>query len=601
MVHIDLSRDALLHEFARQTLEERYMMPGETSPQEAFARAAKAFADDDAHAQRIYDYASQLWFMYATPVLSNGGTSRGLPISCYLNYVPDSRDGITDHYTENAWLASMGGGIGGYWGHVRSDGQRTSRGSRSSGTIPFMHVVDAEMLAFSQGQTRRGSYAAYQDAWHPEIEEFLLIRKPTGGDVHRKCLNLHHAVNVDDRFMEAILAGEEYDLIDPYSKDQSAKIDARHLWQKILETRVATGEPYIHFIDSTNRKLPKTQQKLGLKVHQSNLCSEITLPTDENRTAVCCLSSVNLERYDDWKDHPTFIADLVRFLDNVITAFIDQAPDYMHRAKFSAAQERSIGLGAMGFHAYLQSRNIPFESALAVGLNLQMFENIKSRASEATHNLALEKGPCPDALGEPIRNMHLLAIAPNATSSIICGYTSPSIEPYRANAFVQKTLNGSVLFKNKHLENRLSELGQNTDNVWQSIITGNGSVQHLDFLEDWDKQVFKTGLEIDQRWIIDHASTRQEFICQAQSVNVFFPADVDVKTLHDVHFRAWKKGLKTLYYCHSEAIRRAEIISKKVETTAGQPVQQQIGLSSPRPAKSAMSAADEVECLACEG
>lgn len=582
-VQIDLSRDALLHEFAIQTLTERYMLPGETSPQHAFRRAAVAYADDSAHAQRIYDYASQLWFMYATPILSNGGTDRGLPISCYLNYVPDSRDGITSHYTENAWLASMGGGIGGYWGHVRSDGQKTSRGSRSSGTIPFLHVVDAEMLAFSQGQTRRGSYAAYQDVWHPEVEEFLLIRKPTGGDIHRKCLNLHHAVNVDDRFMEAVATADEYGLIDPYSGDEVEKIDARGLWQKMLEARVATGEPYIHFIDSSNRRLPETQKKLGLKVHQSNLCSEITLPTNHERTAVCCLSSVNLEKYDEWKDHPTFIADLVRFLDNVISGFIKQAPESMARAKFSASQERSIGLGAMGFHAYLQSRRIPFESALAVGLNLQMFEQIKAQAQKATHDLALEKGSAPDALGEPIRNMHLLAIAPNATSSIICGYTSPSIEPYRANAFVQKTLNGSVLFKNKYLEQRLSELGQNTESIWQSIITRHGSVLHLDFMDDWDKQVFKTGIEIDQRWIVDHAATRQEFICQAQSVNVFFPADVDVKSLHETHFRAWKKGLKTLYYCRSEAIKRAEVVSLK--HMAAVPI----------------GAADENECLACEG
>lgn len=589
MVQVDYSRDSLLHEFAIQTLKDRYMVPGENSPQDAFARAAKAFADDDAHAQRIYDYASQLWFMYSTPVLSNGGTSRGLPISCYLNYVPDSRVGITGHYSENAWLASMGGGIGGYWGHVRSDGQKTSRGSRSSGTIPFMHVVDAEMLAFSQGGTRRGSYAAYQDMWHPEVDEFMIIRKPTGGDLNRKCLNLHHAINIDDRFMRAIESGEEYDLIDPHTNDVVEKADARALWQKLLETRVATGEPYMHFIDTTNRYLPETQKKLGLKVHQSNLCSEITLPTDNERTAVCCLSSVNLEMYDAWKDHPTFIADLIRFLDNVITDFIEKAPDYMTRAKFSAGRERSLGLGAMGFHAYLQSRMIPFESALAVGINLQMFENIKSKAVEATHNLALEKGAAPDALDQPIRNMHLLAIAPNASSSIICGYTSPSIEPYRANAFVQKTLNGSVLFKNKHLEKRLTELGQNTEANWTSIITNGGSVAQLDFLEDWDLQVFKTGLEIDQRWIIDHAATRQEFICQAQSVNLFFAADENVKVLHDVHYRAWKKGLKTLYYCRSEAIRRAEIVSQKQQSNVT-PI-------APRP----RAVNEEETCLACEG
>ena len=582
---IDYDRDELLTDFGKTTLKDRYLLPEETSPQDGFMRAAKAFSDNDEMAERIYNYASKLWFMYSTPILSNGGTNRGMPISCFLNYVGDSREGLTGHYTENAWLASIGGGIGGYWGHVRSDGVSTSGGSQSSGSIPFLHVVDSEILAFSQGKTRRGSYAAYMDMSHPEIIEFLEMRKPSGGDIHRKCLNLHHAINISDEFMQLIekcIAEPTYDdswnLIDPHTKKVIRTVSARELWQKLLETRVATGEPYVSFIDTINDALPETQKKLGLKVHHSNLCTEITLPTNENRTAVCCLSSVNLEKYEEWKNEPLFVPDLVRFLDNALSHFIENAPESVFRAKFSAASERSIGLGAMGFHAYLQSKGIPFESALAKAMNLKIFKKIKQEAVEESQRLAIKRGEAPDMEGTGMRNAHLLAIAPNASSSIICGTTSPSIEPYRANAYVQKTMSGSFLVKNKYLEKLLEKKGMNTDAVWQSIVAQRGSVLHLDELSDYEKDTFKTSIEINQQWVIEHAADRQQYVCQGQSVNVFVPADVNIKELHDIHMLAWKRKIKTLYYCRSEAIKRAELVSKKVERTI----------------------IPEADCLACE-
>jgi|TARA_R110002110_G_scaffold42549_14_gene133421 ribonucleoside-diphosphate reductase alpha chain len=569
-VKLSYERDELLPEFSTKTLNDRYLLENEKSPQEAFARAAKTFSDNDEMAQRLYDYASQLWFMFSTPVLSNGGSSRGLPISCFLNYVGDSRGGIASHYTENAWLSSVGGGIGGYWGEVRSVGSKTSRGSESTGVIPFLKVVDAEMLAFSQGVTRRGSYAAYLPINHPEIEEFLDVRKPTGGDINRKSINLHHAVIISNKFMELIANAtniegfdDSWDLVDPHSGDIKKTVSAKILWIKIIQNRVETGEPYIMFEDTINDALPDFQKKLGLKVNQSNLCSEITLPTDDKRTAVCCLSSVNLEKFDEWSTCETFIPDLIRMLDNVIEYFITHAPDELARAKFSASQERSIGLGAMGFHAYLQKRGIPFESAMAKSFNLRAFAHIKSEAATATRVLAEERGECPDSKWDNggVRNAHLLAVAPNASSSIICGNTSPSIEPYRANAFTQKTKTGSALLKNPFLEQLLEDKGQNNDEVWKSIITGNGSVQHLDCLNEYEKDVYKTAVELDQRWIIEHAADRQEFICQAQSVNLFFPADVSKQELHNVHLMAWNKKLKTLYYLRSEALKRAEVVS----------------------------------------
>ena len=583
---IDLSRDELLTSFGKTTLHDRYLLPEETSPQEAFMRAAKAFSDNDDMAERIYNYSSKLWFMFATPILTNGGTDRGMPISCFLNYVPDSREGLTGHYSENAWLASVGGGIGGYWGAVRSDGTATSHGSQSSGSIPFLHVVDSEMLAFSQGKTRRGSYAAYMDVSHPEILEFLDMRKPSGGDVHRKCLNLHHAVNLSNDFMELIsncikepTFDDSWNLIDPHTNKIVRVVSARELWQKILENRVATGEPYIMFGDTVNEGMPQPQKDLGLKVHHSNLCSEITLPTDEHRTAVCCLSSVNLEKYDEWKKDSMFIPDLIHFLDNVLQHFIDNAPDTLYRAKFSAVNERSLGLGAMGFHSYLQANSIPFESALAKSKNLQMFKHIKQQAIAESKRLAIKKGEAPDMEGTGMRNAHLLAIAPNASSSIICGTTSPSIEPFRANAYVQKTMSGSFLVKNKHLEELLESKGMNTDDTWKHILANRGSVLELKGLTDYEKDVFKTAIEINQQWVIEHAADRQAFICQSQSVNVFVPADVHIRELHDIHMLAWQRKLKTLYYCRSEAIKRAELVSQKVERTI----------------------IPEAECLSCEG
>jgi ribonucleoside-diphosphate reductase alpha chain len=569
---MDYSKDVLLSDAGLRILKDRYLTDEETSPQEAFYRVSKTFSDNSEMAERIYKYASNLWFMFSTPILTNGGTKRGMPISCFLNYVPDSRIGLTEHYTENAWLATVGGGIGGHWGHIRSDGTETSGGSISTGSIPFMHVVDSEMLAFSQGKTRRGSYAAYQNISHPEIEEFIEMRKPSGGDVHRKCLNLHHGINISDKFMSIIdnctinpSADDTWELIDPHTKRVVRKVSAKKLWQKILETRVATGEPYICFIDTVQKSLPESQKKIGLKVHHSNLCSEITLPTNEERTAVCCLSSLNLEKYDEWKEDSSFIPDVVRFLDNVLEYFINNANDFLHRAKYSAMRERSIGLGTMGFHSYLQSKNIPFESVMAKVQNKIIFSHIKKQAEETSKSLGKERGEAPDMVGTGMRNAHLLAIAPNATSSIICGSTSPSIEPTRANVYSQKTMSGTFLMKNKYLQKILKEKGIDNDTTWKSILAKRGSVKHLDELSELEKDVFATAIEIDQRWIIDLAADRQKYICQSQSVNIFVPADVNIKDLHLLHLSAWKKRLKTLYYCRSEAIKRAEIISTKIE------------------------------------
>ncbi len=573
-VKIDFSKDKLLDDFAHATLKDRYMVGDETSPQEAFARAAMAFADDDEHAQRLYDYVSNLWFMFATPVLSNGGTRRGLPISCFLNYVDDSREGITDHFVENAFLSSFGGGIGGTWSDVRSSGTKTSKGSESTGVIPFVKVVDAEMLAFSQGVTRRGSYAGYLHMSHPEIEEFLDVRKPTGGDTNRKCLNLHHAIVIPDDFMELIHSATKLDnfddswpLVDPHTGRVVKTVSARALWVKILQNRMETGEPYLMFEDAVNNELPDFQKRKGLRVHHSNLCSEITLATDEERTAVCCLSSVNLEYYDEWKEVPAFIPDLVRMLDNVLEYFINNAPEQLEKAKFSAYRERSIGLGAMGFHAYLQKNGVPFESAMAGGTNLEMFAHIKGAADKETRKLAAERGACPDDDSCTVRNAHLLAIAPNASSSIICGNTSPSIEPYRANAYTQKTKTGSNLVKNKFLDALIKEkvAPELYNEIWSSIVANKGSVQHLDILDEWQKDVFKTAVEINQSWVVEHASMRQEFICQSQSVNLFFPPDVSKGDLHNVHMLAWAKNLKTLYYLRSEAISRADNVTSQAK------------------------------------
>lgn len=592
-VHIDYDRDALLTSFGRKTLDDRYLLDEESSPQEAFARAAKAFGDDQAHAQRLYNYASKLWMMYATPILSNGGSKRGMPISCFLNHVPDSREGLAAHYTENIWLASLGGGIGGDWSKVRSDGQSTTNGSESSGVIPFLHVVDSQMLAFNQGRTRRGSYAAYMDISHPEIIEFINMRKPSGGDANRKCLNLHHGVNIPDAFMHLVEASmmdananDDWALVDPNSGDVTQTVSARQLWERILETRHATGEPYVHFIDTTNDALPQSQKLKGLRVNQSNLCSEITLPTNEDRTAVCCLSSVNLARFDEWKDDPHFIPDMVRMLDNVLDYFIKNAPEDMWRAVNSATQERAIGLGAMGFHTYLQEHNMPFSSALASGQNRRMFAHIKQQAVAASEQLAVERGEAPDMVGTGRRNSHLMAIAPNASSSIICGGTSPAIEPIRANAYTQKTMSGSFLVKNPALERLLDKYGFNDEDTWSSIVADRGSVQGLDFLTDWEKDVFATAIEIDQHWVIDHAASRQPHVCQSQSLNIFVPHDASVAYLHSIHFQAWKRGLKSLYYTRSETAQRAESLNTRVPSAA---------------TAADLQSLDDSACLACEG
>ena len=582
-INIDYSRDDLLTESGKTILKDRYLLPTEASPQDGFARAAKTFADDQAHAQRLYDYASKLWFMFSTPVLSNGGTTRGLPISCFLNYVDDSREGLADHYTENIWLSSMGGGIGGYWGNVRSQGMATSIGNKTTGVIPFMHVVDSQMTAFHQGATRRGSYASYMDVSHPEIVEFIEMRKPTGGDIHRKNLNLHHGINITDAFMEAVQKGDSWDLIDPHTKQVIKTTDARTLWIKILETRIATGEPYISFIDTVNAALPESQKKLGLKFNHSNLCSEITLPTAKDRTAVCCLSSVNLEYFDEWKDNKLFIEDLVRMLDNVLEHFITSAPSYMWRAVNSARCERAIGLGAMGLHSYFQKREVAMDGEKSKDINEYIFKHIHNEAQSANEKLGAERGSPADMEGTGLRHSHVIAIAPNASSSVICGGTSPSIEPLRANAFSQKTLSGTFLMKNKYLERVLIRHDRNNKEVWKSIVTNGGSVQHLDFLSDEEKKVFKTAIEMDQRLLVDLAADRQQYICQSQSLNLFLPPDVDTKTLHGIHLRAWKGKVKTLYYMRSQALKKVENLSSQIERTIRQDYQQ-----------------EEAACVACE-
>ena len=574
-------KDKLLTKFGTEILKDRYMLPEEKSPQDAFIRAAAAFADDTAHAQRLYDYVSNQWFMFASPILSNGGTDRGLPISCFLNYVNDSRDGLAEHYTENIWLSSMGGGIGGYWGHIRSQGQSTSKGNKTTGVIPFMHVVDSQMIAFNQGATRRGSYASYMDISHPEITEFIDMRKPAGGDINRKNLNLHHGVVVSDKFMKAMENDEHWDLIDPNSKDKIKTVKARQLWIKILEARVATGEPYIMFGDTVQRGLPKTQKDLGLKVTHSNLCSEITLATNEDRTAVCCLSSVNVEKYEEWKDNELFIDDLMRMLDNVLTYFINKAPSHMWRAIASAKSERSIGLGAMGFHTFLQSKNVPMESDEAMSWNKIIFKHIHIKALATNHILGKERGEPSDIKGTGKRFAHMIAIAPNASSSIICGGVSPSIEPFRANAFTQKTLSGSALMKNPNLEKLLKEKGINNKQTWQSIITNKGSVAHLEQLSKNERDTYKTAIELEQECLVDLAAARQKYVCQAQSLNLFFTPDVNVRKLNNIHKRAWSKKLKTLYYLRSEAMTRAEVVANKVERIVRKD-------------------AEEDECLSCQ-
>ena len=595
-IEIDLHRDNLFDELGIKRLKESYMRDDETSPQQRLAYVSSAFGTDDAHAQRLYDYASNHWLSYSTPILSYGRSKRGLPISCFLNYIEDTAEGLVYNLSETNWLSMFGGGVGIGFGIRSAD-------DKSTGVMPHLKIYDASSLAYRQGRTRRGSYAAYLDISHPDLIAFLEMRKPTG-DPNVRCLNLHHGINITDAFMQIIEkcmidpnANDDWDLVDPHSNEVRETVSAKHLWQQILELRMHTGEPYIHFIDTSNRALPQWLKDKGLKIHQSNLCSEIILPTNEQRTAVCCLSSLNLEYYDTWKNDKLFLKDVAEMLDNVLQFFINNAPVSISRAKYSASQERSIGIGALGFHAFLQKNNIAFEGVMAKVLNNQIFKHIRSKLNEANLQLGSERGEAPDAVGTGFRFSHTMAVAPNASSSIIMGNTSPSIEPYRANAYRQDTLSGSSLNKNrwldkvieKHLAGDEDTISQKEYNdIWSSIIANDGSVQHLTWMDEKTKEVFKTSMEIDQRWIIEHAADRQVFIDQAQSLNVFFRPDSHIKYIHAVHFLAWKKGVKTLYYCRSEKLAKADKVSRRIERD----VIKEIDMT---------ALVEGNECLACEG
>jgi ribonucleoside-diphosphate reductase alpha chain len=589
---VDYSRDSLFDSLGVKRLRESYMKEEEQSPQERFAFVSSTFGSNPAHAQRLYEYSSKHWLSYSTPILSFGRSKRGMPISCFLNYIEDTAEGLVDNLSETNWLSMLGGGVGIGFGIRSAD-------DKSTGVMPHLKIYDASSLAYRQGRTRRGSYAAYLDISHPDIIPFLEMRKPTG-DQNLRCLNLHHAINIPDAFMQIIEkcmldpeADDSWELKDPHSGEIREVVSARALWQQILELRMMTGEPYLHFVDTSNRHLPQWLKDKGLKVHQSNLCSEIILPTNEERTAVCCLSSLNLEYYDEWRTDPNFLRDVAEMLDNVLEYFILNAPAPIERARYSAIRERSIGVGALGWHAYLQRNNMPWESALSVGRNRQIFKHIREGLDRANKELGLERGEALDAVGTGNRFSHLMAIAPNASSSILMGNTSPSIEPYRANAYRQDTLSGSSLNKNKWLDKIIKEKCDadsklDYNEIWSSIIANDGSVQHLEFLSDWEKDVFKTSMELDQRWLVQHASDRQEYIDQAQSLNLFFRPDSNIKYIHAVHFQAWKEGLKTLYYCRSEKIGKADKVAKKIERE----VIQEIDLK---------SLAEGNECLACEG
>ncbi|MEN5053348.1 ribonucleoside-diphosphate reductase subunit alpha [Brevundimonas naejangsanensis] len=594
---LDRTRDALLTEFGKKTLEDRYLLAGE-SYQDMFARVATAYADDAEHAQRVYDYMSKLWFMPATPVLSNGGADRGLPISCFLNAVNDSLDGIQNVWNENVSLASNGGGIGTYWGGVRSIGEKVKGAGQTSGIIPFIRVMDSLTLAISQGSLRRGSAAVYLDIHHPEIEEFLEIRKPSG-DFNRRSLNLHHGINITDAFMEAVRDGKPFDLISPKNGEVRKTVDARNLWTKILEIRMQTGEPYLIFSDTVNRQMPQHQKDLGLSVKQSNLCSEIMLHTGLDhkgveRTAVCCLSSVNAETFLEWREEPRFIEDIMRFLDNVLEDFITRAPSSMAAAVYSAQRERSVGLGLMGFHSFLQAQGVAFESAMAKSWNMRLFKHLRREADKASRTLAEEKGPCPDAADRGVmeRFSHKLAIAPTASISIICGGTSAGIEPIPANIYTHKTLSGSFAVKNPYLQKLLGEKGIDTEAVWSSILENEGSVQHLDALSDEEKAVYKTAFELDQRWVIELAADRTGDICQAQSLNLFIPGDVNKWDLHMLHWSAWERGLKSLYYLRSKSVQRAAF--------AGADDKQEEEIDPNQPDLFSAAPTDYDECLACQ-
>ena len=595
-IKIDLEQDKLFDELGIKRLKESYMKEDEESPQHRFAFVSKSFGSNQEHAQRLYEYSSKHWLSYSTPILSFGRSKRGMPISCFLNYIEDTAEGLVDNLSETNWLSMLGGGVGIGFGIRSAD-------DKSTGVMPHLKIYDASSLAYRQGRTRRGSYAAYLDISHPDIIGFLEMRKPTG-DPNQRCLNLHHGINITDEFMHLIeqsMLDPEFDdswnLVDPASKEIRETVSAKTLWQMILELRMHTGEPYIHFIDTSNDKLPQHLKDLGLKVHQSNLCSEIILPTNEQRTAVCCLSSLNLETYDEWKNEPLFLKDVAEMLDNVLNFFIDNAPDAIARARYSAQRERSIGIGALGFHAYLQRNGIAFEGVMAKVANNRIFKSIREGLDNANKELGLERGEAPDAVGTGNRFSHLMAIAPNASSSIIMGNTSPSIEPYRANAYRQDTLSGSFLNKNRWLDRLIQDhladenhviCSDDYDNIWSSIIANDGSVQHLDWMSQHDKDVFKTSMEIDQRWVIELAGDRQQYIDQAQSLNLFFRPDAHIKYIHAIHFMAWKKGLKTLYYCRSEKIGKADKVSKRIERN----VIKELDMT---------QIAQGNDCIACEG
>jgi len=592
-IKVDYSRDGLFDELGLLRLKESYMREEESSPQERFAYVSSKFGSDPDHAQRLYNYSSKHWLSYSTPILSFGRSKRGLPISCFLNYIEDTAEGLVDNLSETNWLSMLGGGVGIGFGIRSTD-------DKSTGVMPHLKIYDASSLAYRQGRTRRGSYAAYLDISHPDIIAFLEMRKPTG-DQNLRTLNMHHGINIPDAFMELIEkcmidhdADDSWELKDPHSGEIREVVSARELWQRILEMRMTTGEPYLHFIDTSNKHLPQWLKDKGLKVHQSNLCSEIILPTNEKRTAVCCLSSLNLEYYDEWKDDPLFLRDVAEMLDNVLQYFIDNAPTSISRAVYSATRERSIGIGALGWHAYLQKCNLPWESPMAIGRNKQIFKTIREKLNVANQELGSRRGEAPDAVGTGNRFSHLMAIAPNASSSIIMGNTSPSIEPYRANAYRQDTLSGSHLNKNRYLDKIIQVEAEKhnegwADEVWRTIIANDGSVQHLDWMDEWTKDVFKTSMEIDQRWVVQHAADRQLWIDQAQSLNVFFRPDSNIKYIHAVHFMAWKLGLKTMYYCRSDKIAKADKVAKRIERE----VIKEIDLTA--------LTKDDGACLACEG
>ena len=594
-INVDYTKDSLFDQLGLKRLKESYMREDENSPQERFAYVSSAFGSNKEHSQRLYDYASKHWLSYSTPILSYGRSKRGLPISCFLPYLDDSAEGLVDTLSEVNWLSMLGGGVGIGIGIRSSD-------DKSVGVMPHLRTYDASSLAYRQGRTRRGSYAAYLNISHPDIMMFLEMRRPTG-DQNMRCLNLHHGINITDDFMQIIEncmvdpeADDSWELKDPNNGQVKEVVSAKEIWQRILEIRMQTGEPYLHFIDTSNKHLPEWQKKLGLSIKQSNLCSEIILPTDKERTAVCCLSSVNLEYFDDWKNDELFLKDIAEMLDNVLQYFIDNAPDGVARAKYSALRERSIGVGALGWHAYLQKNNVPWESAQAVGRNKKIFEHIRTKLNEANKDLGRKRGSAPDAKGTGLRFSHLMAIAPNASSSIIMGNTSPSIEPYRANAYRQDTMSGAHLNKNKFLDKIIKDKCAKDskldyEEIWSTIIANDGSVQHLDILDDWQKDVFKTAMELDQRWVIQHAADRQNWIDQAQSLNVFFRPDADIKYIHAIHFLAWKTGLKTMYYCRSEKIGKADKVARKIERD----VIKEIDLT-----QLAQSDSDSV-CIACEG